>query len=167
MDLLWHCAVNSCVNFLMNFQWISYEFRVNISVRFSSTLLPLDATLFSTRNPFGIHAPCFSEIHLCLHFADLLAIYLQNHSEFPGALRYAGRAPDRMCNMRNSRLELSTMILLPSESLSIAITNHISHKTQKNRKQNLPLSESDRGRILLSIFWPSAGRSNAWESWIS
>ena len=147
---------------------MSYEFRVHISARFSSTLLPLDATLFSTRNPFGIHAPCFSEIHLCLHLADLLAIYLQNHSEFPGALRYAGRAPDRMCDMRNSRLELSTMILLPSESLSIAITNHISNKThRKNRKQNLPLSESDRGRILLSIFWPSARKVIPSGSWIS
>ena len=135
---------------------------MNISVRFSSTLLPLDATLFSTRNPFGIRAPCFSEILLCLHLADLLAIYLQNHSEFPGALRYAGRAPDRMCNMRNSRLELSTMTLLPSEVLPIASTKDISNKThKKNRKHNLPLSESDRGKILLSIFLPPAGSSKA------
>ena len=34
-----------------------------------------------------------------------------------------------------------------------AITDHTSNKThRKNRKQNLPLSESDRGRITLSIF---------------
>ena len=140
----------------MNFAW-------TFPIVFLRHLLPLDATLFSTRNPFGIHAPCFSEIHVCLHLADLLAIYLRNHSEIPGALRYAGRAPDGMCNMRNSRLELSTMILLASESLSVAITNHMSNKTHRtNRKHNLPLSESDRGRILLSIFLPSAGSSKPW-----
>ena len=127
---------------------MSCEFRVNISVRFSSTMFPLDATLFSTRNPFGIRAPCFSEILLCLHLADLLAIYLQNHSEFPGALRHAGRAPDRMCDMRNSRLELSTMILLPSESLSIASTNHISKKerTEKIESRTFPcLNQTGEG----------------------
>ena len=51
----------------------------------------------------------------------------------------------------------------PSGSPSTARDNHMSNETRrKNRKQNLPLSESDRGRILLSIFLPSAGSSKAW-----
>ena len=48
----------------------------------------------------------------------------------------------------------SSPILLPPGSPSTARTDHISDKThRKNRKRNLPLSESDRGRITLSIFW--------------
>ena len=51
----------------------------------------------------------------------------------------------------------------PSGSPSTARNNHMSNEARrKNRKQNLPLSESDRGRILLSIFLPSAGSSKAW-----
>ena len=63
-------------------------------------------------------------------------------------------------SVRRAFKERLTPSLLPPGSPSSARTDDISNKThRKNRKRNLPLSESDRGRITLSIFLPS-GRSS-------
>ena len=60
-------------------------------------------------------------------------------------------------SVRRAFKERLTPSLLPPGSPSSARTDDISNKThRKNRKSNLPLSESDRGRITLSIFF-SAG----------
>ena len=56
-------------------------------------------------------------------------------------------------SVRRAFKERQTPSLLPPGSPSSARTDDISNKThRKNRKRNLPLSESDRGRITLSIF---------------
>ena len=56
---------------------------------------------------------------------------------------------------RRAFKERLTPSLLPPGSQSPARTDDISNKTHRtNRKRNLPLSESDRGRITLSIFLP-------------
>ena len=61
----------------------------------------------------------------------------------------------------------SSPILLPPGSPSTARTDYISEKTnRKNRKINLPLSESDRGRITLSIFCAPRGVQTHWGSLI-
>ena len=64
-------------------------------------------------------------------------------------------------SVRRAFKERLTPSLMPPGSPSSARTHDISNKTHRtNRKRNLPLSESDRGRTTLSICLPSGRSSN-------